>query len=225
MTPYYEEPGVTIYHADCRDVLPTLPKVDVVITDPPYGINHPTNYAERGRSALAQCANYPPVFGDSRPFDPSPWLRWPCVLFGGNHFAERLPNASGWIVWDKWRPEELDQATAELAWSNCIKGVRVFRFLWNGMIRASDEPLEHPTQKPVALMAWILGLRWTPPGAVLDPFMGSGTTLVAAKRLGRRAIGIEIEERYCEIAARRVQEASMPLFDDAPAAEQWALSL
>ena len=131
------------------------------------------------------------------------------MLFGGNYFADRLPTASGWIVWDKMRPEDLDQATAELAWTNFVKGVRVFRFLWNGMIRASDEMLQHPTQKPVALMTWILSLRWTPPGTVLDPFMGSGTTLVAAKQLGRRAIGIEIEEKYCEIAIERLRQRSL----------------
>lgn len=221
MTPYYDDGrGVVIYHADCRDALPELPPVDLVITDPPYGIAHPTNYSTRGRDGFAECCDYPPVHGDDKPFDPSPWLRWPCVLFGANYYADKLPVVSGWIVWDKVRPEDLDQATAELAWSNFVKGARVFRYLWHGAIRAGDETLCHPTQKPVALIAWILRLRWTPAGTILDPFVGSGTTLVAAKRLGRHAIGIEIEERYCEIAARRCEDATMPLFDEPPEPEQ-----
>jgi DNA modification methylase len=123
-------------------------------------------------------------------------------------------------VWDKERPHDLDQSTAELAWSNFVKGVRVFRYLWHGMIRAGDETLEHPTQKPAALWKWIIGLRWTPAGIILDPFMGSGTTLRAAKDLGRRAIGIEIEERYCEIAAKRCAQEVMNLSTESAPATQ-----
>ena len=211
--PYYDHDGITIYHGDCREILPLLPKVDLVLTDPPYGINHPTDYKSRGRGGIAACRDYPRVFEDDRPFDPSPWLDWPCLLFGANYFADMLPCSSGWVVWDKMRPDDLDQSTAELAWSNFIKGVRVFRHLWNGCMRASREDLQHPTQKPVALMSWVLGLRWTPDGTILDPYMGSGSTLVAAKRLGRKAIGIEIEERYCEIAARRVEAERLTLFE------------
>lgn len=212
MKPYYEEDGITIYHGDCRDMMReyerTCDRWEInVITDPPYGINHPTNYAERGRGNLAACSDYAPVFGDGEPFDPAPFIKWNCLLFGANNFAARLPEG-GWIVWDKERPLDLDQSTAELAWSNFVKGVRVFRHLWNGMMRASEnEPLSHPTQKPVALMKWILRLKWMPQdGNILDPFMGSGTTLRAAKDLGRRAIGIEIEEKYCEIAAKRLAQ-------------------
>jgi site-specific DNA-methyltransferase (adenine-specific) len=208
VSPYYQDDAVTIYHGDCREILPNLPPVDLVLTDPPYGIAHGTNYAERGRGELARAYDYPPVYGDDEPFDPSPILALgkPTVLFGANHYADRLPPTSGWLVWDKKRPPELDQATAELAWTNFVKGVRVFSYLWNGMIRAGNERLEHPTMKPVALWRWVMGLRWTPEGTVLDPFMGSGTTLRAAKDLGRKAIGIEIEERYCEIAANRMSQ-------------------
>lgn len=208
--PYYDQDGITIYHGDCREILPELGRVDVVITDPPYGIAHPTNYHERGRGKLAQCRDYPPVHDDNKPFDPTPWLIYPCILWGANYYASKLPDSSGWLVWDKLRPPTLDQATAELAWSNFVKGCRVFRFMWNGMLRDSNEPLVHPTQKPEPLLTWCMSLPWTPAGTVLDPFMGSGTTLVAAKNLGRRAIGIEIEERYCEIAVRRL--AQMCLF-------------
>ncbi len=211
MTPYYDKGGITIYHADCRNVLPSLPpgSVDLVLTDPPYGINHPTNYASRKRGALAACRDYPQVVGDDRPFDP----RWLLeigkarILWGGNYFAHLLPPKSGWLVWDKERPDTLDQSTCELAWTDCVKGVRRFRHLWNGMIRAGDAVLRHPTQKPVPLMAWCLSLPWVKDyKTVLDPFMGSGTTLRAAKDAGLKAVGIEIEERYCEIAARRLEQ-------------------
>ena len=205
--PYYEHNGITIYHGDCREILPLL-DFDVILSDPPYGIAHPTNYASRGRGHFALCSDYPPVHGDEEPFDP----RWlvdygkPTLLFGANYYVNLLPPSSGWVVWDKMRPDDLDQATAEIAWTNWVKGVRVFRYLWNGMIRAGNETLEHPTMKPAALWRWVMELRWMPEGTILDPFMGSGTTLRAAKDLGRKAIGIEIEERYCEIAAKRLAQ-------------------
>lgn len=208
MRPYYDEDGITIYCGDCREIAaPSM--ADTLLSDPPYGISHPTDYAKRGRGSLAQCKDYPPVYGDSEPFDPTPWLDFDRVaLFGANYYADRLPPQSGWFVWDKLRPELLDQAAAELAWTNCVKGVRVFRHLWNGMMRASERGSNlHPTQKPVALMEWCLS--WMGGDLVLDPFMGSGTTLVAAKQLGRRAIGIEIEERYCEIAVERLRQTVM----------------
>ncbi len=206
MKPYYEHAGIIIYHGDCREVLGGLGAVNVIITDPPYGINHPTNYASRGRGGLTACRDYPPVHGDNAPFDPSHLLKWPCILWGGNYYADKLPPVSGWLVWDKERPDNLDQSTCELAWSNFVKGVRRFRYLWNGCMRAGDETLSHPTQKPVALMKWCISLRWTPEGTICDPYMGSGSTLVAAKLCNRKAIGIELEERYCEIAAQRLQQ-------------------
>lgn len=209
VTPYYEHAGITIYHGDCREVLPAIGQVDLVVTDPPYGIAHPTNYHSRGLSRMARCKDYPPVVGDGRAFDPT-WLLAigsAHIIWGANYFAQHLPPSSGWLVWDKERPDDLDQATCELAWTDCVKGVRRIRYLWNGGLRAGDESLVHPTQKPVALLKWCLTLRWTVGYATIaDPYMGSGTTLRAAKDLGRKAIGIEIEERYCEIAARRLAQ-------------------
>lgn len=213
MTPYYEHAGITIFHGDCREILPTL-DFEVMLTDPPYGISHPTDYARRGRGKLAQCSDFIPVFDDDKPFTPEHLITPAAtILWGGNYFADRLKPVSGWLVWNKERPHELDQATCELAWTNCVKGARVFSHLWNGMMRASenDAPLIHPTQKPVALMKWCLSLRWIPLGTVCDPYMGAGATLVAAKDLGRSAIGIEIEERYCEIAAKRLSQEVLPL--------------
>ena len=208
MRPYYERDGITIYHGDCREILPTL-EADVLVTDPPYGIAHPTDYAARGRSNLAACNDYPAVYGDGEPFDPAPFLSRPAILWGANHYGSRLPDSGAWLVWDKLRPDGLDQSRAELAWSSCHKGVRVFTHLWNGMMKASERGENyHPTQKPVALMRWCLGFT---DGDIVDPFMGAGPTLIAAKDLGRKAIGIEIEERYCEIAAKRLSQEVMAL--------------
>lgn len=204
MKPYYQDNHVTIYHGDCREILPTLPKPDLVLADPPYGINHPCNFKERRRCRLANSKDYPDVFADGEPFDPEFLLDFNCILWGGNYYSSKLPDVSGWLVWDKERPDNLDQATCELAWTNCIKGVRRFRYLWNGMMRHGNDVLEHPTQKPVELMQWCLSLRWTKDmNLIYDPFMGSGPVLRAAKDLGRKAVGIEIEERYCEVAARK----------------------
>lgn len=215
MKPYYDEGGIVIYHGDCREIAASMTSfTGLVLTDPPYGIAHPTNYAERGRGSLARCRDYPPVHNDDRSIDPA-WLLSigsARIIWGGNYYADKLPPMSGWLVWDKERPDDLDQATCELAWTDCVKGVRRFRWLWNGMIRAGKDALEHPTQKPEALMRWCMSLRWTEQySEILDPYMGSGTTLRAAKDMGRRAIGIEIEERYCEIAAKRLAQSVLPL--------------
>ena len=215
MKPYYEDSdsGITIYHGDCREILPGL-EFDVVVSDPPYGISHPTAYLTAGRSNLGVCKDYPPVHGDGEDFDPAHLLGFPCVLWGGNHFCSRLPDSPGWLVWDKQRPPTLDQSTIEMAWSNCVKGARIFHHLWNGMMKASERGESyHPTQKPVELMRWCLNQRGVPAGTVLDPYMGSGPVLVAAKDEGRKAIGIEIEERYCEIAANRLAQGVLPFSD------------
>lgn len=227
MKPYYEHAGITIYHGDCREILPSL-NFDLIISDPQYGISHPTDYASRGRSKLARCNNYIPFFGDNEPFDPSFIIKLskPTILWGANHYSSRLPDASGWLVWNKERPDGLDQATAELAWTSFVKGVRVFNHLWNGMMRASEHGVNlHPTQKPVALYSWIFSLPWCPEGIAVDSHMGSGPMLRAAKDVGRKAIGIEVNEKYCQIAAERLEQEV--LFADTsasiPAIEQPAL--
>ena len=115
-------------------------------------------------------------------------------------------------MWDKERPDDLDQATCELAWTDCVKGIRRFRYLWNGMIRAGNETLVHPTQKPEALLRWCLNLRWTKGfTSVLDPYAGSGATLVAAKNMRVKAIGCEISEDYCRTIVKRLAQEVLPL--------------
>ena len=205
MTPYYDDGVAVIYHADCRDLLGDL-LADVVVTDPPYGIN----WAASGSIARG----VPPIVGDHAPFDPAFLLHYRCVLFGANHYAHLLPPSRGWLIWDKITRNDVRWVLgdAEMAWTNCIPRIRVFRHLWAGYHRASESATAyHPTQKPVALMTWVLSLVSEPGEIVLDPFMGSGSALVAAKQLGRRAIGIEIEERYCEIAANRLRQEVLPL--------------
>jgi DNA modification methylase len=152
------------------------------------------------------------VQGDDQPFDPAPWIDRPAILWGANHYANRLPCSGGWLVWDK-TPNGVRHgfiySHAEMAWTNLGNRVSKFSLEWQGADR-NGEPFLHPTQKPLPLMQWCLELL-DAEAVVLDPFMGSGTTLRAAKDLGRRAIGIEIEERYCEIAANRLsQEVLFP---------------
>jgi site-specific DNA-methyltransferase (adenine-specific) len=218
MTPYYDDGTCVIYHGDCREVLTTL-EFDLIVTDPPYGVHLNTKYSRSSGNATWRRAkgeyrgkDYPPVAGDDGPFDPAPFLAWPCVFFGADNFARRLPEGGTWHVWDK--REELRSnfmADCEFAWTSYeSKPSRVFRHKWLGYMRASEVGDHfHPTQKPTALMRWLLNAA--PPGTVLDPFMGSGTTLRAAKDLGRNAIGVELEERYCEIAAKRLGQGVLPL--------------
>ena len=208
MKPYYQHNGITIYHGDCRDVLPHV-SADVLVTDPPYGIAYRTPPSpNRPKSNWT-------LQGDGTPFDPAHLLTWPrLVLFGANHYADKLPSSPGWIVWDKrYGMPSNDQSDAELAWSNVLGSVRTVRCLWNGggSLLAENGPARaiHPTQKPIRLMRAVIAMVSQAGETILDPYMGTGTTLRAAKDLGRRAIGIEIEERYCEIAAKRLSQEVM----------------
>ena len=183
---------------------------DLLLADPPYGINLATNYSERRAfdDSWGSHGIYPKVHGDNRPFDPKPFVDVPSALWGANYYSDKLEVSSGWLVWDKQKPDTLDQSTCELAWTNCVKGVRRFKYLWNGAMRHGYEQLYHPTQKPIALMSWCLSLRWTKDfKRIFDPFLGSGPVLVACIQLGREGVGVEIEEGYCEIAAQRCDEA------------------
>jgi site-specific DNA-methyltransferase (adenine-specific)/modification methylase len=180
------------------------------VTDPPYGIGY-VHGDGGGRLARSTTFNRISIAGDDTPFDPSPWLpfKW-VVLWGANHYASRLPDASCWLTWDKRDAVcSNDQADCEHAWTNFGAPARIIRHLWNGMLKDSErgERRVHPTQKPVAVMQWCIERLPDSAQSILDPFMGSGTTGVAAVRLGRRFIGIEIEERYFEIAIRRISEA------------------
>jgi DNA modification methylase len=212
MTPYYQDNHCVIYHGDCREILPQLPKVDLVLTDPPYGIGEGNRKKILSRANKAAARDY--GAGDWDKTTPPDWLlglirevgNWQ-IIWGGNYFP--LPPSKCWLVWDKQNTG--DFADCELAWTNLDKAVRKITHLWNGMIRKGGEERYHPTQKPLEVMAWCLSQAPDGTKTILDPFMGSGTTLRAAKDLGRKAIGIEIEEKYCEIAAKRLAQEVLAL--------------
>lgn len=217
----------TLYCGNCVEVLPTLPKVDAVITDPPYGINENSKkVASRGK--LAAPRDYGEFDWDKSPPEDSlidairNKAKW-SAFFGGNYF--QLPPTSCWLVWDKLNGDN-DFADCELAWTNWPKAVRRIQWRWNGMIRQGNEERFHPTQKPLEVMKWTIELC-PQANTILDPFMGSGTTGVAALQMGRKFIGIEREPRYFDIACRRIEQAvAQGLLFDAPApqaAEQPAL--
>lgn len=210
MKPYYQDSAVTIYHGDCRAILPTLGGVSLLLTDPPYGISY--RHGAR-RNGVRLGTDEVGIIGDDEPFDPAPLLQFEkVILWGANHFASRLPSSRGWLTWDKrCGVTSNDQSDCEHAWTNFLTTARLFSKYWNG--GGISEARFHPSQKPVALMQWCIGFV-SSIETVLDPFMGSGTTLRAAKDLCRSAIGIEIEERYCEIAAKRMEQEC---FDFCPA--------
>lgn len=220
----------TLYLGDCLDILPTLPKVDAVVTDPPYGIGY-SHGVGGGKLARSTQFDHHPIRGDDGPFNPAPWLQFPVVLlWGANHFADKLPPSDRWLVWDKRDGVcSNDQADCEMAWTNLCGPARLIRHLWNGMLKASErgERRVHPTQKPIAVMEWALRQTTKSCDMVLDPFMGSGTTGVACVKLGRKFIGIEIEPKYFDIACKRIEDAYKQgdFFVEKPKAEQLKLEV
>lgn len=211
MKPYYQHGGITIYHGNALEVLPSLEPVDLVLTDPPYGIGHRRGQCRDRGKGLSLGASR--IIGDDSHFDPSPWLSFPeVIMWGANFYADKLP-AGRWLVWDKQcHGGSGDFSEAEIAWHSRGRAIKIFRHMWLGVQRASEVGMSrlHPTQKPEVLMAWCIKQAQAT-GVILDPFMGSGTTLRAAKDLGRQAVGIEICEAYCEIAARRLSQEVLPL--------------
>lgn len=200
--------GVTLYCGDCREILPTLGKVDAVVTDPPYGIGEArANNASRAKLAVAK--DYGTSSWDDEPAHEAiatarQMATW-SVVFGGNYY--NLPPTSCWLVWDKLNGAS-DFADCELAWTNLPKAVRRIQFRWNGMLRQNNEPRgDHPTQKPVEVMRWVINHLPEDATVICDPFMGSGTTGVAAVKLGRKFIGIEREPVYFDAACRRIADA------------------
>jgi site-specific DNA-methyltransferase (adenine-specific) len=198
MKPYYDHAGITIYHGDCREIMPRL-TADVVVTDPPYGVGIATWDSE--------------------------WLPWigaiavaPVVaLLPGTKNLWRLGETFGGLPY-RWTlacvlPTPAQSPIGFAHWHPVViyadRSVSLMRRTTDGGAcrRVADQSTEHPSPKSLAMMAWVLCRL--PPGTILDPFMGSGTTLRAAKDLGRRAIGIEIEEKYCEIAAKRLSQESL----------------
>ena len=205
--PYYDDGnGIVIYHGDCREILPHLEPVDLVLTDPPYGIGERMQGGTWGMSEKYEDMRRWDVLPDPATIAEIVGKAAVSILWGGNYFG--LSPSRCWLVWDKQNAVNTT-AACELAWTNLDRPVR--RFSWPVGVHAHG----HPTEKPLELIKWAIEESRTF-GTILDPFMGSGTTLRAAKDLGRKAIGIEIEERYVEIAIKRLQQEVLPLYMEQP---------
>ena len=191
--------NATLYLGDCMEILPTLGKVDAVITDPPYGLAEKLQGGTWGKQYEGESKDW-----DAKPWSPSPVFMQSAdnfVIWGGNYFV--LPPSRCWFVHDK-TIRGMTFADAELAWTNFDKNTRVFSFLVpRGFL---GKQREHPTEKPLPLMRWCIEQAGNPQ-TILDPFMGSGTTGVAAIQLGRKFIGIEREPKYFDIACSRIEQA------------------
>lgn len=234
----YQEPAETmlvelntVICADSLEVLRSMPdnSVDLLLTDPPYGINHPrllkTGTIDSGTPFGGKKAvnlrktpvkTYPRVEWDRKipsqeHFAEMMRVSKQQIIFGGNYMTEYLPPSSCWIIWDKDNGKN-DFADAEMAWTSFDRATRLFKWRWNGMLQEQmkwKEKRYHPTQKPVALFRWILERFSSQGDIVLDPFLGSGTTAVACKQLGRRYIGIERESHYCDVARKRLTQSNL----------------
>lgn len=200
----------TLYLGDCREILPTIGNVDAVVTDPPYGMAWNTDSKRFSGPGRGEGRNdWGAIRNDDTAFDPAPWLSFPeVIVWGANHYSARLPVGTT-LVWLKKAPHlfETFLSDAEIGWQKGGHGVYCHfeqfpppsrRFENNGTVA-------HPTQKPIGLMRWCI--ERTKGHAILDPFMGSGTTGVACVKLGRKFIGVEIEPRYFDISCRRIEEA------------------
>jgi len=201
----------TLYLGDCLEVMPTLGKVDAVVTDPPYGIDYGGQLNGKGDGFGGADKNgwksYDcPGWDKERPkkeiFDMILACSKEQIIWVGNYFTDYLPPTMQWLVWDKCQ-RDFSLADCEFAWSSQNKAARIFDFARG---KALQDGKQHPTQKPIELMKWCI--TFVPKARlILDPFMGSGTTGVACVKLGRKFIGIELDERYFDIACRRIEEA------------------
>lgn len=196
--------GVTLHLGDCREILPTLGKVDAVVTDPPYGLG---KVLQAGKAVITNDRKWPLMKGDAMLWDAQIASNLvecvasanAAIVWGGNYYD--LPPRRGWLIWDKI-VRNFSTGHVEMAWTTLDQPTRAFNYAHGEL---ATEGKFHPTQKPLPLMKWCLG--FLPPELIIfDPFMGSGTTGVAAVNLDRRFIGIEIEPAYFDIACRRISD-------------------
>ena len=198
----------TLYLGDCMEIMPTIGRFDAVVTDPPYGIGEAAG-KNKSRGKLATAQDYGSETWDSKTADEAVAhavsISRSAIVFGGNYYD--LPPTACWLIWDKLNGEN-DFADCEMAWTNLPSAVRRLKFLWNGCMRLErDVKRQHPTQKPIGVMKWCIEHLPPPNTTIIDPFMGSGTTGVACQKLGRVFTGIEISEKYFDIACKRIEEA------------------
>lgn len=215
--PYYQDKFITLYLGDSEEIISEIIEpIDLVLTDPPYGIGEAFG-KNKSRGKLAVSKDYGNLDWDNKTANQNfinELIQKPAIIFGGNYY--QMPPNACWFVWDK-KNGETDFADCELAWTNLPGAVRQISYMWHGMLREIPEKRFHPTQKPLEVMKWCIlqadkKLK-SQVKNILDPFAGSGTTLIAAKNLNRNAIGIEIEEQYCEIIAKRLSQEVL-IFDD-----------
>ncbi len=200
--------AATLYLGDCRDILPTLPRVDAVVTDPPYGIEYQSTLRNLGAQ------EFNPIAGDDGTLDLRPILSFAEIVlaFGANCFPQQLPHRGRWLCWDKrtidGAADRMLGSPFELAWSSKTSGYdKIVRVLHGGVVNADGGARHHPTQKPIAVMRQAIQWAANDARTILDPFMGSGTTGVAAVQMGRKFIGIEREPKYFDIACKRIEDA------------------
>jgi DNA modification methylase len=206
--PYFQDPSVTIYHGDCRQIAPLLGRFDLLLTDPPYGIGRDgskrSTGSHGGRKAydfLGWDAERPPDWVISMLLDAAEKH----ILWGGNYFVDSLPPAMKWLVWDKG--QRIAQSDGELAWTSLGGALRIHTL---NRVALAQDGAQHPTQKPEELISWCIQ-QADPVQTILDPFAGSGTTGRVAKNLGKSCVLIEREESYCEIAAKRMGQEVLSL--------------
>ena len=208
----------TLYLADCAEVLEILPPGAAIVCDPQYGAgrfvsNQNSSRKGLGATMIRRDGDFGATKADAADFDPTPWLAFGnVVLWGANHFCDKLPRGHRWLDWDKLagKTPVPGGSDMELAWTSEKGPSRSFTHLWRGIMRDGEENVVnggklHPYQKPVALMAWCIGLQPHAP-IIVDPHMGSASTGVAALRMGREFIGVEIEERHYETACQRLED-------------------
>jgi hypothetical protein len=206
--PYFEDQKarITLFHCDWRELDDDVLRAELLLTDPPFGLKEARG-KNKSRTKLAKAKDYGVSDWDDEPPSDFDLIRlrdltkWQ-IIFGGNYFV--LPPSKCWLVWDKVNSG--DFADAELAWTNLDKAVRIFRYMWNGMLKEKPEYRMHPCQKPLSLGLWALKQCPSEMKSMVDPYMGSGTFIVAAKQMGISATGCDREERYCQDAAKRLEQ-------------------
>lgn len=213
--PFYQDKLVTIYHGDAREIVPLLGRFDVLLTDPPYGIGYNAQ-----KQNLPGATERKDIAGD----EDAELARWlmgmlyvakSACVFGANNFPGLLPHRGRWVCWDKRLTREADRmlgSAFEVAWTNRVSGYdKMVRVLHGGVVNANGGKRVHPTEKPVSLIREILESLYPEACSVLDPFGGSGTTARACKDIGRECVMVELEEEYCEAAARLMSQECLSL--------------
>lgn len=217
--------NAVLWHGDCREVLPELSPTTAIVSDPPYGVGYNRGPGGKGiHTRPGGGRNLGPIIGDDKPFDPAHLLHFdPVILFGADHYAQRLPRGR-WLAWDKLGGKDSwdSFSDVEFVWVNKPGAARIFRLMWKGLCQGAGKDKNvrrtHPTQKPVALMEWCI-VQAGRPAVVCDPYMGTGATGVAAMNLGLSFVGIEIHRPYFDIACERIETAqrqsNLQLHDEA----------